>query len=105
MITNAEQDFLNYWEIKRTQNKNNPILFIKGFSLGLFFGSLIIVMLGVGWYQRANMVASAKLNPAILITCIILIAVFLSIIYNNFKWEQNEQYYKELLYKKRKESQ
>lgn len=98
-----DKDFIKYWEAKRLENKNNPLLFVKGFSLGLFIGGLCVCMLGMEWYQRANMVANAKMNPVVLLVAIIILAAGLAILYNNFKWEQNEQYYNELLMKQQKE--
>jgi hypothetical protein len=100
-----DKDFIKYWELKRLENKNNPLLFVKGFSLGLFIGGLCISMLGMEWYQRANMVANAKMNPIVLFIAIIILATGLAILYNNFKWEQNEQYYNELLSKEKKNKQ
>ena len=97
-----DKDFIKYWETKRLGNKNNPLLFVKGFSIGLFIGGLCVIMLGMEWYQRANMVANSKMNPFILFIAIIVLASGLAILFNNFKWEQNEQYYQELIHKKRK---
>lgn len=103
-MTQKDKDFIKYWAVKRLENKNNPLLFVKGFTWGLFIGGLCISMLGMEWYQRANMVANAKMNPFVLLVAILILATGLAILYNNFKWEQNEQYYKELLVRENKEN-
>jgi membrane-associated HD superfamily phosphohydrolase len=100
MLTIEEQKFLSYWTVKRNENKLNPFFFAKGFALGLLIGILVLICLFIGWYKRANMDAATKLNPYIMLIAIISIAIFLAIFYNSFKFEQNEQLYKEL---KRKE--
>jgi len=104
MLTKKEQDFLNYWFVKREENKLNPLFFIKGFSAGVIVGMMIFISLGLGWYKRANMVASSKLNPFVLFIALLIIAVFLSVFYNSFRYEQNEQAYQELLQKQKKSS-
>lgn len=102
MLTSEEQKFLQYWEQKRKENKWNPFFFIKGFAVGLAIGLLIIISIGIGWYKRANMEANAALNPIVLIVAIIIIALFLAVFYNGFKYEQNEQFYIELLNKEKR---
>ncbi len=101
MLTTKEEEFLIYWNIKRNENKLNPLFFIKGFTAGVLVGILIFFCMGLGWYKRANMVASSKLNPVVLFIALLLIAIFLSIFYNSFRFEQNEQAYQELLQKQK----
>ena len=96
MLTTEELKFLAYWEEKRKQNKLNPFFLVKGLLFGLITGFLIFISLRLGWYKRANMDANTKLSPTLLIIIIILIAVFVSVLYNSFKYEQNEQLYQEL---------
>lgn len=62
MTSEEKENFIKYWEVKRVQNKWNPFLFIKGFSIGLSGGLFIVLLIGANWYQRANMVANTRLN-------------------------------------------
>lgn len=96
MLTSEELKFLAYWEEKRKHNKLNPFFLVKGLIAGFITGILILLSLSLGWYKRANMDANTKLSPTLLIVIIILIAVFVSVLYNSFKYEQNEQLYQEL---------
>lgn len=102
MLTEKELEFLNYWEEKRKENKLNPFFFIRGLVVGLIIGLLVALSLILGWYKRANMDANTKLNPMVLVFCIVLIGLFLAIFYNNFKYEECEQHYKELKQKQQK---
>lgn len=102
MLSEKEKKFIDYWEVKRQENKLNPFFFFSGFAGGLAIGLLVIIAIGIGWYKRANMDANAMLNPVVLIIAIIAIAIFIAFFYNSFKYEQNEQLYTELKNRKNK---
>lgn len=70
--------------------------FIKGLSKGLFIGIGIVLLLFIGWYERANMLANTQFNPFLFLLIIILIAVFIGFFYRQYQWEQKEQQYLEL---------
>lgn len=104
-MTDLEQEvFLQYWQNIREKSKWNPFLFIRGFFIALSLGLIVILSITIGWYQRATMVANAKLNIWVLLIAILGIAFFSAILYNNFKWEQLEQQYQEILAKKKSNS-
>ncbi len=102
MLSEKEKKFIEYWEVKRLENKLNPFFFSSGFAGGLVIGLLVITTIGIGWYKRANMDANAMLNPVVLIIAIIAISIFIAFFYNSFKYEQNEQLYLELKHKENK---
>ena len=103
MSISEEEKFMQYWQEKRLQPKLNPFFFLKGFAGGLIIGLLIFISLLAGWYKRANMDASNKLNPVVLLICILTIGIFIAIFYTYFKFEQNEQLYQEILKKREKQ--
>lgn len=105
MLDKAEEDFLVFWEQRRSAGMNHPLTLIKGFSLGLAIGLGVVLMLEMGWYQRADMVAHGKMNAWVLLIGITLIAGFLSFFYSRYRWEMNEQHYQEISIKKKKLSQ
>lgn len=105
MITAQEQKFINYWQQNRGKEKKLFSGLLVSLPLGLLIGAGIILSLTSGWYERANMVANTQLNPAVLIIAVLAITVFTGIFYKKYKWEMNEQYYKELLYKKQKDEE
>lgn len=101
-MTEIEQEqFIIYWQKVRERSKWNPFLFLRGFFITFSLGLMVVLSITVGWYQRATMVANAKLNIWVLFIAILIIAFFCAILYNNFKWEQLEQQYNELLAKKK----
>jgi hypothetical protein len=104
MLTSNEEKFLTYWAANRENKKQNFKQFIKGFSSGIAIGICILVIIGIGWYSRANMEANAKASPVLIIICIGIVAVFMAFMYKNYKWEQNEQLYQELMAKKKKQN-
>ncbi len=71
-----------------------------GLPIGLLIGAGIVTSIATDtWYERAEMVANTKMNPNVIIIAVIAIAIFTGIFYKKFKWEQNEQLYKELMAK------
>ncbi|MEX6688295.1 hypothetical protein QTN47_12350 [Danxiaibacter flavus] len=104
MLTKEEESFLKYWEGYRQNKRRIFRQFVIGLSMGLTIGVCIIVSVGTGWYERASMVANASFNPNVLIVAILGISLFLAFFYKKYKWEMNEQRYKELMIKKNKEN-
>ena len=104
MLSEKEEQFITYWEKAREHDKKSLMQFIKGLSRGLLIGIGIVLLLAIGWYQRANMVANTQLNPFLFLFTIIIIAVFIAYFYRQYRWEQYEQQYLELLAKKKKQT-
>lgn len=103
MLSEDEKKFIAYWSANREREKRLSRQLMAGLPVGLTMGIAILVCFFTGWYQRAMMEASTEMSPLVLILAIILIAVLFGIFYKKQKWEQNEQAYKELLAKKKKE--
>lgn len=104
MLTPEEENFLKYW----ADNKNKPQTgfryYRQGLSIGFVLGIGILINFATGWYSRANMVANSQSTPFVLIFAIVIIALFCSYFYRQYRRETNEQRYQELLYKKEKEN-
>ena len=71
-----------------------------GLPFGLLVAVLIIANFFSGWYKRAEMVANSGFNTAVLYLAAALIAIFFAVFSKKFQWEQQEQRYRELKYKK-----
>jgi O-antigen/teichoic acid export membrane protein len=102
MLSEKETAYINYWERNREKQKKNTRQFVIGLSTGLTIGTASLFLLLSGWYERANMVANAKLSPVLFAIVIIAIAVFMAYLYRNHLWDMREQQYKELLAKKKR---
>lgn len=103
MLTEKENDFLQYWSQKRLTGKKDLKVFLKGLSKGLLIGIGIAVTIMIGWYKRANMEINTQLSPFIFLIAVIAISVFMAFIYQNYQWEMKDQYFLELQAKKKKE--
>jgi hypothetical protein len=103
MLTQQEEKFLLYWKENRDREKKLLRQLFIGLPAGLLISGGIILSLDLNWYERANMVANASLNPWVLLIGVVAIAVFMAIFYKKYQWDIKEQRYRELLFKKESE--
>jgi hypothetical protein len=96
MLSEKEKAFIKYWEENRVKEKSILRQLFPGLPIGLSLGAAILLLLDSGWYERANMVAQSQSSPVILFIGIAGIVVFTSFFYKRFRWEMNEQAFKEL---------
>jgi hypothetical protein len=101
MLTNDERLFLEYWEKNRDKQKQFWHQFATGFPSGLIFAlPVLLAVVFHDWYKNMIYISDSQI---ILITiAVFFIAVFFGIFRMKFKWESNEQLYKELKYKEKK---
>jgi predicted ABC-type exoprotein transport system permease subunit len=104
MLSKSDEDFLLYWEKNRDKEKKLMYRLFISLPLGLLISGGILFSLDLNWYQRANMVANSQTNPLVLLIAVVAIAVFTAIFYKKFKWDMNEQHYKELVHKKQQQT-
>ncbi len=102
MLTPKEEEFLIWWKANRDKQKKFMYQLLVGLPFGLILGVLIIANFFSGWYKRAEMIANSSFNPMVLYLAALLIAVFFAVFSKKFQWDQQEQRYKELLFKKQK---
>jgi hypothetical protein len=102
MLSNEEKAFLQYWEINREKEKKTWRQLLIGLPLGLIFTLPILINFLSGWHKRATMEANAETSPGVLISAVLIIAVFFAIFNKRHKWELNEQRYAELKARKKK---
>jgi hypothetical protein len=95
-MTEKEEAFLKYWEENRVKEKSLLKQFFPGLPIGLALGAGILLLLESGWYVRADMVAFSQSSPVVIFIAIAAIVAFTGFFYKKFRWEMNEQTYKEL---------
>jgi hypothetical protein len=101
MVSDQEQLFINYWDANRDKQKKLFYRLSIGLPLGLVFAfPIILSVIFNDWYKRMIFISSSQIT-LILIT-VLGIAVFFALFRMNFKWEENEQRYKELKFKQNK---
>lgn len=101
-MTPEEEKFYQQWEKDRDlpQFKRKP--FLRGLSVSLSLGVLILIISETGWYERANMVGNMQGNEIWIVIAILIFSIGFAWIYQKFTFEMNEQRYKELKFLKNK---
>lgn len=102
MLSDEEKAFLQYWETNREKEKKTWRQLLIGLPLGLIFTLPILINFLSGWHKRATMEANAEASPGVLISAVLIIAVFFAIFNKRHKWDLNEQRYSELKSKEKK---
>jgi len=102
MITKEEKSFIEYWEKNRDKNKKIWRRFLYGSPWGLIFAlPILIAVIFHDWYK--NMVVISPSLITLIIIAVIGIAVFYTVFSMSFKWDRNEQIYKELKFKEKQD--
>jgi hypothetical protein len=102
MLTPKEEEFLEWWPANRNRQKKLMYQLLVGLPFGLILGVIIIANFFSGWYKGADMISNSSFNPVVLYLAALIIAVFFAVFSKKFQWDQQEQRYKELLFKKQK---
>jgi hypothetical protein len=96
-----EEQFAQWWEANRDRQKKWLNQLTVGLPLGLVFGlPVLLSVLFRGWYKRMPYVSGTQLT--LIIMACMAIAVFFAIFRMRFKWEMNEQRYREWLAQQKK---
>lgn len=101
MVTDQEKLFIDYWEANRDKEKKIFYQLAIGLPLGLVFAlPVLLAVIFHDWYKRMIFISSSQLT--IILITVLGIAVFFALFRMRFKWEENEQRYKELKFKQTK---
>jgi membrane protein YdbS with pleckstrin-like domain len=97
MITDDEEQFMQYWEANRMRRKRGIRQLAIGLPLSVVLVFAIFANFLSGWYPRAE--ALFRADTSIIFTVLIAvlaIVVFTTIFSIRHKWDINEQRYQEL---------
>ena len=97
---------MKYWEENRLKEKKVFRQLLVGLPLGLIFVIPIILNFISGWYKRANMWARGHADDntgGVLVIAALIILVFVAVFSKRYRWDMNEQSYRELEARKEKE--
>ena len=98
MLNTEEKLFLGYWEKNRDKQKLFLRQLLSGLPFGLLFAlPVLVAVIFHDWYKAMVYISGSQV--VVIIICVIIIAIFFSVFRMKFKWEQNEQLYKELKFK------
>ncbi|MEO8414274.1 MAG: hypothetical protein ABI472_11475 [Ginsengibacter sp.] len=102
MLTKDEQLFIEYWEKNRIKEKTFLRQILGGLPIGLVFAlPVLLAVIFHGWYK--NMIYISDSQLIVIIIGVLCTAVFFAIFRMKFKWENNEQLYKELKFKEKRD--
>jgi len=102
MVTKDERLFIEYWEKNREKEKKIWRRFLYKSPWGFTFAlPILIAVIFHGWYK--NMVYISPSLITLIIITVIGIAVFFTVFSMQFRWDRNEQIYKDLKFKAEKE--
>lgn len=101
-LTEAEKNFVVYWEANRLGKKKFLRQFTIAFPLTVLMIAVFFINIFSGWDKRAEMIIRGDASSLyVVVIAIIGIAVFVTVFSSRHKWEQNEQRYLELQQKEK----
>ena len=106
MLTDDELRFLQYWENNRELHSSFSSKLLRGLPMAFVFGlPILLLILSVylflpEWYTKISKTSSSAF--VVVVIAVLLAIVFYAFVRMHFKWEMNEQQYKELKYKEKK---
>lgn len=102
MLTPEEQQFITYWEENRDKENSLARKLLFGGPWGLIFAlPILIAVIFHDWYK--NMIPISKTQIVLIAITVAGIAFFYAYFRQQMRWENNEQLYKELKFRDKKE--
>lgn len=101
-LSEAEEQYIAYWEKNRLKEKRTLNQFLIGLPLGILFASPILLNLFSGWHKLAGIYKHMGFNPVLILIAALAIIAFVAIFSRRHKWEMKEQQYREFLAKREK---
>ncbi len=102
MLTNEEEKFIQYWNLNREKQKRIATQLYIGLPAGLVLGLPILLNIFLDWNTQIKYMTRGELNT--ILVAVLIIITFIAIFTVKHKWDMQEQLYKELLYKKKKQN-
>ena len=98
MITDQEKLCIEYWEKNRDREKKTWYQLAFGLPIGLVFAlPILLSVIFHDWYKNMVFISSSEIT--VVMVAVLGIAVFYALFRMKFKWEMNDQLYKELKFK------
>ena len=106
MLTDDETRFLAYWDKNRDLHNTFLSKLIRGLPMACVFGlPILLLILCVylfmpEWYTKISKTSSSTFF--VVVVGVLVAIIFYAFVRMHFKWEMNEQQYKELKFKEKK---
>ena len=106
MLSDKEKQFIMYWE--REREKRNSVLgkLLNGLPMAILFSLPVVLLLFAvyiffpDWYTKISNTSSGSFITIII--AVFICIMFFSYFRMHYKWEMNEQHYRELKNKENK---
>ncbi len=99
MLTTDEKLFIEFWEKNRNKEKTFFRQLARGLPIGLVFAlPILVAVIFHNWYKSMIYISGSQV--IVIVVGVLAIAVFFAVFRMKFKWENNEQLYKELKFKR-----
>jgi hypothetical protein len=122
MLTEKDQQFIVRWEKVRDQEATLRHKFLSGLPMAIMFGLPVLLFFGMvqiflpSWFTEATVKSNEVVVPEMtgkfmklssgdvlmIVIAIIILILFFAYFRMHYKWEMNEQLYKELRSKQKK---
>ena len=106
MLSEKELLFIKYWETNRIPHSSFTSKLLRGLPMAMMFGlPILLFVLTVflyfpTWYTKISDTSQGSF--VIIVIAVLITIIFFSYFRMHFKWEMNEQLYKELISKQKK---
>lgn len=106
MLSEKDKDFITWWEKERERQNSIPAKLIAGLPMAILFCIPILLFITAvylflpEWYTRVSNSLAGSMTTIII--AVILCILFFSYFRMQYKWEMNEQHYRELKSKENK---
>lgn len=106
MLTEKEQEFIRYWESDRELRSTFLHKLLSGlpmatmFALPIILFVLMVYLFLPDWYAKVSATQSGSF--VMVVIAVLICIVFFAYFRMHFKWEMNEQLYRELKQKEQR---
>lgn len=100
MLSEKDKRFLQSWEKERDGLNTVPSKILRGLPMAMLFSLPVILLIFVvyiffpEWYTRISKTSQGAFITVVI--AVMMIAVFFAYFRMHYKWEMNEQLYREL---------
>lgn len=100
MLSEDEKKFITYWENVREEHSRFFSKLTRGLPMALLFGLPVFLSIAAvyffspEWYTKISQKADS--SSVAIVAGVLISVIFFSYVRMHFKWEMNEQLYREL---------
>ena len=104
MLSEKELKFIEHWEAVRERESSFTSKLSRGLPMAFLFGLPVILSIALvyflspEWYTKISQSVSG--SGTVILIAVFIFILFFSYFRMHFKWEMNEQLYRELLQRK-----